>query len=84
MAETTDPNGSMATVDLNPDGTTTALTFPATPGGSPAGSVTPSAPPAVPEPSALALALGLAGGCLFRRRSQVPKSVREQLIRDRL
>jgi hypothetical protein len=73
---TTDRNGSVATLDLNPDGSTTGLTFPATPGGSPAATVTPLAPPAVPEPSTLSLALlGGAGGCLLRRRIRGQKTV---------
>jgi hypothetical protein len=66
---TTDPNGSVLTLDLNPNGSATAHTFPDGTGG---GSVIAVAPvTSVPEPSALVLLLsaGPAGlGFLLRRR----------------
>jgi hypothetical protein len=53
---TTDPNGNTFTTEVNLDGTTNALTFPAVIGGIPAATLTPTTSP-VPEPSFLA-ALG--------------------------
>lgn len=68
---TTDSNGTVATIDVNADGSTSAYTFPATAGGSSVANVS-----AVPEPSSLVLVLtalpasllGLAGA--WRRREQ--------------
>ena len=62
---TTDPSGSVLTVNLNTDGSTTLLRFPATPG-----ELTTVGPlqAAVPEPSTLTLALlGLGGACARQR-----------------
>jgi hypothetical protein len=75
---TTDPSGSVATINLNPNGSTTALTFPATPGGSAAATVTPATPPpSVPEPSTLSLALlGSAVCWVLRRRLRETKAAR--------
>jgi hypothetical protein len=65
---TTDPNGSLVTIELNADGTTSALTFPQSPTNStPAGSVV--ALNMVPEPSTIILLVcSLPGGFLLLRR----------------
>jgi hypothetical protein len=53
---TTDPNGSVATIDLNANGTATVFTFAQSPtDDTPAATVTPAS--AVPEPSTLVLVL---------------------------
>jgi hypothetical protein len=69
---TTDPNGSVATIDLNANGTASVFTFAQSPTDStPAATVT--AAGAVPEPSTLVLALvgvacaGLINLCRIRR-----------------
>ncbi len=68
---TTDPNGSVATITLNGDGSVTPQTFP-TPGPGPAAAtITPLAAP-VPEPASIALlGLGLVGLAAYARRRNV-------------
>jgi hypothetical protein len=64
---TTDPNGSVLTVNVNPNGSTTALTFPQSPtDNTPVATVT-LLSTTVPEPTSLALALLPAGLAVWRR-----------------
>ncbi len=73
---TTDPNGSVATIDLNADGTASVFTFPQSPTDStPAASVT--VLNAVPEPSALTMVLlasSLQVGLIVFRRARRRRS----------
>jgi hypothetical protein len=70
---TTDPNGSVLTINVNPDGSTSVLTFPQSPNN-----LTPAAGAelvgaAVPEPASLVLlATGLPAGLVAWRRLRRP------------
>jgi hypothetical protein len=66
---TTDPNGSVLTINLNANGTTFALTFPQSPtNNTPAASATPTTS-AAPEPSSIVLLVSaLPAGLLTLRR----------------
>jgi hypothetical protein len=67
---TTDSNGSVLTINVNPDGTTTPMPFPSTPGGTSVASATPAAS-AAPEPSSIVLLVSaLPVGLLARRRQR--------------
>jgi hypothetical protein len=67
---TNNPDGFAALIQLNPDGTTTAETFPNSNGGPPALKIfNPNPPPATPEPNTLfLLATGLSGIIGLARR----------------
>ena len=68
---TTDASGSLLQIALNPDGSTTAQTFPSSAnGGVPVATATLAAPAAVPEPGSLSLLVGaeVSSVSLFARR----------------
>jgi hypothetical protein len=71
---TTDPNGSVLTMNINADGSTTALTFPQSPTDSTPVATATLVSTTVPEPSTLLLAATLVPAALaYRRRSGASK-----------
>lgn len=82
---TTDPAGTVVTVNLNPDGSISPVTFPSdNSGGVAVGGAVPQAPAAVPEPTSIVLFVsGLCGFCVYVRKSQKTLS-RSHAIEDGL
>jgi hypothetical protein len=66
---TTDPNGSVLTINVNADGSTTVQTFPQSPNNpTPVATVS-----SVPEPSSLALSASVLAGLAIGRRKRAAK-----------